>query len=70
MEEYHLAIHIFDHDKEGLRRTVDFFIPSKVRYDREIDSKEGPSDGLDLRLEPETSSSMRYPKSQTSIETY
>jgi len=40
MEEYHLAIHIFHHDKECLRCTMDFFVPSEVRYGRKIDSKE------------------------------
>jgi hypothetical protein len=54
MEEYHLPIHIFHH-KEGICCNMDLFIPSKVRYDRKINSKEWPSNGLDLRLEPKTS---------------
>ena len=39
MEGYHLTIHIFDHDGEGLRRTMNFFIPLKIRYDGKIDLK-------------------------------
>jgi len=32
MEGHHLTIHIFHHDKEGLRCAVELFFPSKVRY--------------------------------------
>jgi len=51
MEKDDFAVDVFDEDKEVFCRAVDLLVPSEVRNDRKIDTKQRSGDGLDLRLQ-------------------
>ena len=50
VEEDRFTVDIFDHDDELLSATTNLLIPSEVRSDRQIDTKQQSHNGLYLRL--------------------
>ena len=51
MEQDNLAVDVFDEDEEVFCRAVDLLVPSEVRNDGKIDTKERAGDGLNLCLQ-------------------
>jgi len=58
-EEDDLAIDILDEDSERLSTPVDLLVPTEVRDNGEVDTKEGTCDRLNGGLQPEQGTSVR-----------
>lgn len=53
VEKYDFAINILNEDGERLGTPMNLLIPTEVRDNGKIDTKEGTCDGLDRGLQPE-----------------